>query len=136
MASAKLMQIAQASDPRNAIQKAVGDLSKISLFSGRILLGVYIAPEKTAGGIYRPNSNVKEDVWQGVVGLVLKKGAMAFKDDEHNKFNGQDVSIGDWVTFRPGDAKRIQINGVECRIVEDTLIDMVIDTPDLITHSR
>jgi co-chaperonin GroES (HSP10) len=136
MATAKLMEIAASNDPRRAIQSAIGDVSKISLFSGRVLLATYIAPEKTAGGIYRPQANVKEDIWQGVVGLVIKKGATAFKDDGSTQFHGQDVSVGDWVTFRPGDAKRIQINGVECRIVEDVLIDMVIENPDVVTHSR
>lgn len=131
-----LMEIATADDPKKAITKAVGDLSKINLFSGRVLVGIYIAPEKTKGGIIRTTSNVKEDVWQGVVGLVLKKGALAFKDDAINQFHGQDVQVGDWVAFRPGDAKRIQINGVECRIVQDTLIDMVIADPDIVTHSR
>jgi hypothetical protein len=38
------------------------------------------------------------------------------------------------VIFRPGDARRVQINGVDCRMVEDTLLDMIIDTPDVITH--
>lgn len=136
MPPAKLMQIATANDPKKAILENIGDLSKITLLSGRVLLATYIAPEKTAGGIYRPVTNVKEDIWQGVVGLVVKKGERAFKDDESTKFHGQDVSLGDWVTFRPGDAKRIQINGVECRIVEDVLIDMVIDNPDVVTHSR
>lgn len=134
--SAKIMQIAQSADPKNGIQKAVGDLSKVSLFSGRVLVGIYIAPEKTAGGILRPQSNIQEDRWQGVVGLVLKKGAMAFVDDESAKFHGQDVSVGDWVTFRPGDAKRIQINGVDCRIIEDVVIDMVIESPDIVTHGK
>lgn len=134
MAVAKLKEIAQASDPKDGILKAVGDLSNVALFSGRVLVGIYIAPEKTAGGIIRIDSSVKEDVWQGSVGLVLKKGAMAFKDDDQNKFHGQDVSVGDWVVFRPGDAKRTQINGVDCRIIEDVLIDMVIDSPDIITH--
>lgn len=136
MAVAKLMEIAQSTDPRRGIQKAVGDLSKVTVFSGRVLVGIYIAPEKTAGGIIRPNANVKEDVFQGVVGLVLKKGKMAFRDDEANNFHGQDVNEGDWVIFRPGDAKRIQLNGVECRIVEDVLIDMVVDSPDIVTHSK
>lgn len=136
MPAAKLMEIATSADPRNGIQQAVGDLSKVELFSGRVLLGIYIAPEKTTGGIIRINSNVREDVFQGVVGLVLKKGRMAFTDDDNNKFHGQTVNEGDWVTFRPGDAKRIQINGVDCRIVEDVLIDMVIDSPDIVTHSK
>lgn len=134
MAVAKLMQIAQATDPKNAIQKGVGGLGNVSLLSGRVLVGIYIAPEKTAGGIYRPQSNVKEDLYQGCVGLVLKKGKLAFVDDDTRKFNGQNVAEGDWVTFRPGDAKRIQINGVDCRIVDDTVIDMVIDSPEIVTH--
>lgn len=135
-AASKLMHIAQSANPKNGIQKAVGDLSNVSLFSGRVLVGIYIAPEKTAGGIFRPQSNIQEDRWQGVVGLVLKKGAMAFVDDENHKFHDQNVNVGDWVTFRPGDAKRIQINGVDCRIVEDVLIDMVIDSPEIITHGK
>lgn len=134
MAVAKLMEIAKARDPKKAIIDAIGDISKVSLFSGRILLGIYIAPEKTAGGIIRPGANVKEDVFQGQVGLVLKKGALAFRDEETNKFHGQDVQVGEWVAFRPGDAKRIQINGVDCRIVEDVTLDMVVDSPDIVTH--
>lgn len=132
--TAKLMELARADDPKRALIKNVGDLSKVHVFSARVLLGIYVAPEKTVGGIIRPNSNVKEDIWQGCVGLVLKKGATAFRDDGQNSFHGQDVKVGDWVTFRPGDAKRIQINEVDCRIVEDTLIDMVIDSPSMITH--
>lgn len=131
-----VLKLAQSADPRNGIQKAVGNLDGVQLFSGRVLVGIYIAPEKTAGGIIRPNSNILEDLYQGVVGLVLKKGNLAFKDDETSKFHGQDVSVGDWVTFRPGDAKRIQLNGVDCRIVEDTVIDMVIENPAIITHSK
>jgi hypothetical protein len=34
---------------------------------------------------------------------------------------------------RLGDARRVQIN---CRMGEDTLLDMLIDTPDVITQSR
>lgn len=132
--TAKVMQLARADDPKQAILKNVGDLSNVHLFSARVLVGIYIAPEKTAGGIIRIADTVKEDVYQGVVGLVLKKGKTAFCDDDRNKFQGQDVQLGEWVTFRPGDAKRIQINEVDCRIVEDTSIDMVIDAPDMITH--
>lgn len=136
MPAAKLMQIAQATDPRNGIQKAVGDLSSVSLFSGRVLVGLYIGPEKTAGGILRPQSNVNEDSWQARSGLVLAKGEMAFKDDETHKFHGQDVKIGDWVTFRKGDGKTTQINGVDCLIIEDVMLDMVIDDPSIITHDK
>lgn len=136
MPAAKLMEIAQARDPKNGIQRAVGDLSNVRLLSGRVLVAIYVAPEKTAGGIYRPQSNVKEDIWQGVVGLVLVKGDMAFKDDDTHKFHGQDVQVGNWVTFRKSDGKPRQINGVDCLIIEDVLIDMVIDDPSIITHDK
>ena len=56
------------------------------------------------------------------------------QDSEGSAFNGQNVEVGQWVVFRPGDAKRIQINNINCRIVEDTQIDMVVTDPLLITH--
>lgn len=136
MPAGKLMQIAQSVDPKNGIQKAVGDVSSVKLFSGRVLVALYVAPEKTSGGIFRPQSNVREDIWQAKVGLVLAKGEMAFKDDDTHKFHGQNVQLGDWVTFRKGDGKATQINGVDCLIIEDVSIDMVIDDPSIITHDK
>lgn len=132
---ATLTRLSQAANPKQALLKEVGDVSNVSLLSGRVLVALYIGPEKTKGGIYRPTSQLKEDVYQSCVGLVIRKGAIAFKDDEQHKFHGQDVAVGDWVTFRPGDGKRIQIRSVDCRIIEDVLIDMVIDDPEIITHS-
>lgn len=133
---ATLEKLSRAANPKVALVTEVGDLSKVTLMANRILVAIYIAPEKTAGGIIRATQTIKEDIWQGVVGLVLKKGETAFKDEPETKtfFHGQDVSIGDWVVFRPGDARRVQINGVDCRFVEDTLVDMVIADPELLTH--
>lgn len=136
MPVAKLYEISKANDPKKAILGSIGDLTQEipSLFSGRVLIAIYIAPEKTQGGIILTNSAVKEDVWQGSVGLVVKKGKMAFKDDDTHQFHGQDVQVGDWVVFRPGDGKRIQLNGVDCRIIEDSMLDMVISDPAIVTH--
>lgn len=132
---AVLEKLAQAPDIKKALLREVGDLSGVGLLSGRILVAIYIGPQKMKSGLWRPQSQLKEDVYQSVVGLVLKKGALAFKDDDTNKFRGQDVGTGAWVTFRPGDGKRIQVNGVDCRIIEDTLIDMTLSDPELITHA-
>lgn len=131
-----LEKLARATDPKQALIAEIGDLSKIEVMSNRILVGIYIAPEKTKGGIIRATQTIAEDIFQGTVGLVLKKGGMAFKDDDASKtyFHGQDSRIGDWVVFRPGDAKRIQINGVDCRFVEDIMIDMVVGDPEIVTH--
>lgn len=133
---ATLERLSTATDPKSALMKEVGDLSKIELLSNRVLVAIYIAPEKTKGGIIRTTGALKEDIFQGTVGLVVKKGKTAFKDEPELKtyFHDQDVQVGDWVVFRPGDAKRIQINGVDCRMVEDTLLDMVVTDPEIITH--
>lgn len=133
---AVLEELAKASNPKLALKMKVGDLSKIELMSNRVLVAIYIAPEKTKGGIIRTTGSLKEDVFQATVGLVLKKGATAFRDEKETNtyFHGQDLQPGDWVVFRPGDARRVQINGVDCRFIEDTLIDMVIEDPEIITH--
>jgi co-chaperonin GroES (HSP10) len=131
--------ISKASDALKAatIQREIGNLDKIKLLSGRVLVALYIAGETYAGtSLYRTDTQTKEDLWQGSVGLVVKLGNLAFKDDvaTNTYFHGQSVNVGDWVLFRPGDGKRCQINGVDCRIIEDALIDMVLDDPAAITH--
>lgn len=133
---AVLEELAKASNPKVALKLKVGDLSKVELMANRVLVAIYIAPEKTKGGIIRTSGSLKEDVFQASVGLVLKKGHTAFRDEKetHTYFHGQSAEVGDWVVFRPGDARRVQINGVDCRFMEDTLIDMVIDDPEIVTH--
>lgn len=137
MPSAAIYDISKSDNPLKTALEKLGDLSKIKqLIAGRILVWTYIHPQKTKGGIILTDREVGEDLWQGTVGYVLKKGPLAFVDDETHKFHGQTVEIGDWVTYRAGDAKRVQINGVDCRIIEDSLIDMVIDHPELVTHRK
>lgn len=133
---ATLEKLSQAKDQKAEIIKSVGDLSGIEIMSNKVLVGIYIEPEKTKGGIILSTGTIKESQWQGTVGVVLKKGALAFQDDPQANvfFHGQNVEKGDWVVYRPGDARRVDINGVPCRLVEDTLIDMRIDDPESITH--
>lgn len=134
---AKIFDIAAANDPRKGIMDGLGaSLDKIDVYAGRVLLAIYIAPKTTAGGIILTDSTVQEDLWQGTVGLVVKLGPIAFADDDTHKFHGQTVNIGDWVVFRPSDTKRLQINGVDCRLIEDALIDMRIPSPEIITHRK
>lgn len=137
MASAALLErLSEAKDTRKALLGEVGDLSGVDIFSAKVLVAIYIGPSKMKSGLYRPPSQLKEDVYQGAVGLVLKKGPMAFKDDGETKFHGQDVAVGDWVTFVPGEGKRIQISEVDCRMLDDTSILMRIKDPTIITHSK
>lgn len=119
------------------MREMVGDLSKVEVMGNRVLVGIYIEPAKR-GSLFLAKDTLKESVYQGVVGLVLKLGKQAFKDDPENKvlFHGQAVKEGDWVAFRAGDAKRTQIRGIDCRMVEDTLIDLVVADPNCITHEK
>lgn len=130
--AAKIQQISQSDNPKLAIIKAVGDLSKVEVMFDLVLVGVYIRPEKTAGGIIRPDSNVGEDEWQGICGLVLKKGPTAFVDDEYTKYDGQDIAVGDWIVFTVGDAKSIRFNGAPCRYLRANQIRMKIPTPEMV----
>jgi len=135
MPRAAVYDIAEASDPKKALLDAIAPaLPKIPhIFSARILVGLYIRPSKTKGGVYVTDKEKKEDIYQGAVGVVLKKGPLVFKDE---RFEGQDVNIGDWVAFIPGDGRRIQLNGVDCRIIEDTMIQAIVSDPEIVTHRQ
>src|SRR4249920_1322202 len=89
--------ISQATDAKQALFSAIGDLGNYEIFHNQILVAVYVAPEKTKGGIIRPGQSIKEDEYQGKVGLVVKIGPTAFLDSEDESFQGQKVSLGDWV---------------------------------------
>ncbi|KRR19213.1 MULTISPECIES: hypothetical protein [Bradyrhizobium] len=71
------------------------------------MVGIYIEPEKTKGGLILSTGAIKESVWQGTVGLVLKKRKTAFNDEPETGtyFHGYDVNVGNWVVFRSGDAR-------------------------------
>ena len=124
-------------DPvKKEIFDSIGDLSKLDrLFSARVLLATYIPPRKSKGGIIFTDKELQESIYQGQVGLVIAKGPMAFKDDGQSTFGGQDIALGEWVVFRGG-GPRVQINGVNCRIMDDTQIEMVVTDPDFVTHRQ
>ena len=108
-----------ASDPREAILKMIGDLSGLELVGDQVLLGIYIRPEKTKGGIIRPTVNVQEDVWQGKVGLVLKMGPDAFRDRQTGDLYEQRFEVGEWAIFDVNNSRSVQIREVPCRWIRD-----------------
>lgn len=117
-------------DPAEVLLKEVGDLSGVDLFNTQILVAVYIRPQKTKSGIYLTDKTTDEDRFQSKVGLVLKKGPSAFVDDQDQWFRNVSVNEGDWIVHRPSDGWSITVNGVMCRILEDTSIKGKIDHPD------
>ena len=122
-------RVSQASDPKQAILETVGDISGVHLLADMVLLGTYIRPQKTAGGIIRPDMNVQEDVWQGKVGLVLKWGPDAFVDPETGNLYDQTTEVGEWVVFRVGDGWQLEVNKMPCRMVKDVNIIARIKDP-------
>lgn len=113
------------------ITKMVGDLSGVEVFGSMVLVGIYIRPERTSGGIIRPTSNVEEDLWQGKVGVVLKWGPDAFIDPEGNIYE-QHAAPGDWCVFKVGDGWSLQINDYPCRLVGDSSIKMTVTDPNIV----
>lgn len=117
-------------DPKQKLIDALGDLSKIELFNNKILVAVYIRPEKTKSGLYLSDKYRDEDRFQGKVGLLVGLGPDAFADESGAWFRGTDFSLHDWLVFRPSDGWSITINGVLCRVLSDTNVQMRIPTPD------
>lgn len=121
--------VAASADPKQAILDTVGDLSGIEVIGDRVLMGTFIRPEKTKGGIFLTDSTKEEDIWQGKVGLVLKWGPDAFINPETGESYAQSVKVGEWAVYYGGDAKPVQVNNFPCRLIRDSLILMKVTDP-------
>lgn len=124
--------VSQSKDAKKTIFDMVGDLNDIEVIGDTVLVGIFIRPEKTSGGIWRPTSNVQEDVWQGKVGLVLKWGPDAFRNPETGGLYPQSAGIGEWCVFKVGDGWSVNINDYPCRLVRDVAIRMKVKDPSII----
>lgn len=116
---------------KEEILESIGDLSKVEVFHNQILVGIYMRGDKI-GSIFIPDKTQDEDRWQGKVGLVLKKGPLAFVNDGANDFHNQDVADNDWVIYRVSDGFSIDINGTHCRLLEDVHLKGRVDDPSVI----
>src|SRR5215831_8874873 len=136
MARAKLREVAEAAmkDPKQALLDALGSsVEAVELFHNLVLVATYIKPPKvikTPTGpvtLHMPDRTHAEDRFQGKVGLVVKLGPLAFKDDSVAKFGGKTLNVGDWVFYSASDGYEMfsvdQTDaGTSCRVFEDTQI--------------
>lgn len=126
-------RLSQADDPKKALIDNIKQIhiDSYRLFEDDVLIGTYIRPEKTKGGIFLTDNAKQEDRFQGKVGLLLKAGPMAFKFDKSGQFHleGDKPAVGDWVIYRPSDAWEISLNGVSCRIIRSCLIRGAVNDP-------
>ena len=113
------MKMHHEKDPRDLLQEQIGDLSDFELFNNQILVALYIRPKVTKSGIFLTDKTVDEDIYQSKVGLIMKLGPTAFKDDTGEWFKNVDMNIGDWIISRSSDGWTITINNVPCRILHD-----------------
>lgn len=130
-AMSKMREIAESSsDPKVAILKALGK-HDTHIFHSKVLVATYVRPARTKSGIYLADKTIEEDRYQGTIFLVVGLGKGAFKDDNIAKFNGDKVEVGDWVMGVAGDGIAMFINGVPCRLFDDTRILMRVKDPEL-----
>lgn len=118
-------------DPKQDLIDRIGDTSGIEIFNNQILLGVYIRPEMTAGGIVIDTS---EDEHQSKIGLILAMGNDACEDPTGKWFRGvkRKIAIGDWILFRPSDAWPVTVNKQMCRMLDDVCVKGRVAHPDTI----
>jgi co-chaperonin GroES (HSP10) len=120
---------AHETEPKQKLLDELGDLSGVELWHNQVLCAIYVAPEKTAGGIIRPLSNVEEDIHQGKIGLIVKMGPRAFASDAKWQWP-DDVGEGDWVFYKVSDGWACTVNRVKCRMLEDVDVKGRAATPD------
>jgi co-chaperonin GroES (HSP10) len=121
---------AQEFDPKREILDKIGDLAHFEIAANEVLLAIYQRPEQTSGGIILTHNSLKEDIYQGKVGLVVKIGAACsfdITDAYSDTVFKLDVKLHDWVVVRPSDTWALDINGnpklmekkdfVACRLV-------------------
>ena len=117
-------------DPKETLLAEIGDISKVELLNTQVLVAVYIRPEKTKGGIIMASKARDEDRHQSKVGLIIKTGPSAFVDEDGKWFSNLNLKAGDWIVFRPSDGWNVTVNGVLCRMFDDTAIRARIPHPD------
>lgn len=117
-------------DPKKKLLDEIGDIGAMEVFNNQILVAVYIRPQKTRSGLYLSDKTTDEDRFQSKVGLLIKSGPKAFQDETGTWFEGERFALNDWLVFRPSDGWNITVNGILCRILNDTQVRGRVDHPD------
>lgn len=129
-------------DPRQQITEAAEPWVKnIKIRPYDVMLAMYlrdkVVGEKiTLSGIHLPDNGVgtlKEDLYQGKVGLVMKVGSLAFTDESDHRWQDFTPSVGDWVVINVGDTFSFDVpGGWRIRIVDENLVRAIIPAPDMV----
>lgn len=129
--SKKVVEISRAANPKLGIINAIGDLSEQQVLFDLVLIGTYIQPEKRKSGLYMPDTVLKEDEYQGIVGLILKMGPDAEK--LANEVDGP--KVGDWVVSSIKDGWSMTMKDTPCRLVAYDRLRMRVSDPQVIYNA-
>ncbi len=131
--ASKIEQISQAKDKKQGIIDAVGDLSAAEVLTDLVLIGTFIRDEKRASGLFLPQDHLKEDEFQGKVGLVLQRGPFAYTEyADGTNDGGKNAELHTWVVFAIKDTWPLQINGVACRVIPYEKLRMRVSDPTMV----
>lgn len=133
-------------DPADKLFRKAGKLAHYDVFNSQVLVAVYIRPEKSKSGLIMTTRTRDEDKFQSKVGMILKMGPSAFRDENGVWFKNEKFSVGDWVVFRASDGWAITLpidkgpaedtdidgKGFLCRLMDDTAVRMRIPHPDAV----
>jgi len=134
VSSKKILAVAQAADPKQGILDAVGPINdKMQVLGDWVIAGTYIQPERRKSGLILAPDTLKEDEYQGVVGLVLQMGPNAEKLAE--ELGPGAPNIGDWVHYSIQDSRAMTVNGAACRRIKYGAIIAVLSGPEVLSNA-
>lgn len=135
------LQFQHETDPAVAIRLRVAEhLDNLRIGGEDVLVGVWQPPKesRTKGGIIIADKTRDEYQFQGVTGLVLKMGPLAYKTERTRSWfvdgdgEADPPKIGDWVSFNFKQGEAFLLVDQPCRIVGCQYVLMVIPRPDLV----
>lgn len=135
------LQIRLDADPATAIRQRVAEhLSQIRIGGSDLLVGVWM-PEveaKSAGGIILPAQTRAEYQFQGVTGLILKVGPLAYGSEKTRHWFVDDAGdpdppqVGEWVSFNFKQGEAFLLGTQPCRLISDQYVLLRLPRPDLV----
>ena len=145
MPATALKPKSQPDSERQQILDKLGDLSHVKIAQNEFLMAIYVRSNRSPSGLYLTDKTVKEDVYQGKVGLVVKiSDHCLFQrvDPKTGATYGIPVKLYDWIVVKPSDGLAMDVNAdpevlkrddfVTCRLMYDDMVRMVIDNPNTV----
>ena len=105
-----------------------------------LLIGVWVPnkEQKLKSGLYMPEKTKDEYQFQGVTGLILKIGPLAYGTEKTRQWfvdddgNPDPPRVGEWVSFNFKQGEPFLLVDQPCRIIADQYVMTRMSRPDLI----